>query len=200
MFLRRQLGIRCIRWKLRVTATLALVALWLATWGNVYAIVRTSSQSSGWVYEWKRAVVSSGHGGIVLDLLRNDRETMNPAHSPAVPEHRLSGVWNPTADCVPPMWMSPSATWIFRHGAAGDARNATSWITLMVPHWLIIASFWIVPAVARRKHLRHAFIASRNAGTNCCPQCGYDWRFSTDRCSECGNPKALIASSPARAA
>ena len=59
----------------------------------------------------------------------------------------------------------------------------TYWV-LILPHWFLALLFAVLPIT----WLRHRLRLRRRAKHRLCRHCGYDLRFSTDRCPECGEP------------
>jgi hypothetical protein len=60
---------------------------------------------------------------------------------------------------------------------------ADYWI-IVLPHWSLTILFAILPIT----WLRHRLRLRRRAKRRQCRHCGYDLRFSSDRCPECGEP------------
>jgi hypothetical protein len=56
-------------------------------------------------------------------------------------------------------------------------------VRIGVPHYMVMGASAVLPAVWLVRRLRD-YLARRRIGQ--CPACGYDLRFSTERCPECG--------------
>lgn len=107
-------------------------------------------------------------------------------------------------------WL-PNSGWEFAYGA--DRRQVRLWpsydswgrftppaadgpgfrgsATLMLPYWLLLCVFAILPSVTITRAVRNR---ARPRGV--CRKCGYDLRASTERCPECGTPVSLTAKPP----
>jgi hypothetical protein len=69
------------------------------------------------------------------------------------------------------------------------ARNAKpiGYLTLMMPHWFLVALFAIAPSIELRRRIK---ASRRRSGFGICRKCGYDLRATPDRCPECGTLSA----------
>ena len=70
-----------------------------------------------------------------------------------------------------------------RHGPPGFPHERT-WFNARIPLWPFVLLFGYLPTRKAIDWCR----GRRRFGEGCCPGCGYDLRFSPDRCPECGRP------------
>ena len=87
-------------------------------------------------------------------------------------------------DTFRPSRMIPSDTFWQRRGFHRTLEDNpdVKMIVLIVPHWLLVLAFAIVPSWWLLAGLRRR----RRRRNNRCPACGYDLRATPGRCPECG--------------
>jgi hypothetical protein len=141
-------------------------------------------------------------------LSARDHRLLRHVRRPSDDEMRVVGV----ASCDGAIWLSSSvyfrrvgtvfsapAGWFF--GLSGFTLDGVPWArpyyfhhkgdgydqrSLILPHWLV-ATLFLLPGVPFILVCRTYLRARRRLKRRQCPGCGYDVRFSAERCPECGN-------------
>ena len=85
--------------------------------------------------------------------------------------HRTRGIPHDSYDRLHPFAIS------------GGGSASTRERVVVVPHWLLMLAFTLLPAIVVTKRLR---ARHRRLRAGACPDCGYDLRASPARCPECG--------------
>jgi hypothetical protein len=153
-------------------------------------------------------------GGCGVISLR-DHRLLRHVRRPSSDEMRVRGV----ASCDAAIWLSSSwsvrrpgtvflapAGWYFGPGSFTTdgrpwarpyyfhhSRGGSDQKTLILPHWLVAVCF-VALGLPFIGTLRRHFRSRRRIRNRQCLKCGYDIRFITDRCPECGE---MVARHPA---
>jgi hypothetical protein len=89
--------------------------------------------------------------------------------------HQVGGGWNSPTPRFRFLGLEFAGSWVGR----------SSLTNLLVPYWMVLLPFLILPA-ARIRATRKDRQRNRRIASGLCGSCGYDLRGSAGRCPECG--------------
>jgi hypothetical protein len=170
-----------------------VVALWVRSYRTADVLMWQRWHDDGGTYRGTFRTVSSGRGVVGIDF--TDLTTAFPSSSSAEPKFE----WTRTDASE---FLLPRETFWNRIGIGyvsssqrtpGLENSTVTTRAYWAPYWLAAVAASVLPLRA----LAMIGVRARRRRRGRCARCGYDVRFSEERCPECGRPLPSASKRPA---